>query len=792
MFCKNIDSCLNEIRSYLQGSNIGKCLVINSENYNELQDIRRRLEADQTIKCFYISKYCDLSSFPDIDKAIHHISIYSGKSVLIGLSQALMLQSKGELIDTIDYVLHKSFKGYTIILLDHCESILTGQINRDPRLKNRIILLNGDRSKLPKIEIINIKEDYDEFNCLPKNVEKSLFKTMESNDVDSTFGLLDKLERMTDSELDSRRTIRFFTNRTIKMFEYSEYTMIGIDSIYILLSQKYNEIARGTKQSYGTEKQWKWLANLLGDRGSLRELINEKIGDICHLSDIFTKIHNQNDVNLKWLLWIAMKVFGVQDNSYLSLVSDNCSKYSDLERELYFAITRKKISDNTFQKLYRERKNLLKSLNEDFNLARDYCDKVVGSKDGIYYLTDLTDVEKYSFMNMLHNYEYSVTERSQIIHNFSVNLGLYYQKYDFNEAVIKLGKEDGFRDEISAYFNNYRQQKIINKITAEHIDTVQRYAIDRPYNLILPRSKIVNELDKNNAQCFFFDALGVEYLSFIKAKCQQLGLLATVYIGHCELPSITSQNKEFLKYFADFKKIDELDEIKHDINKYNYEKCKLPIHLFDELNIIEEQLKNISSMLYRDEFEKAVIISDHGASRLCVLFNDENNDVIELDHPGEHNGRCCPTKTDPQLPYAAFENEYSILANYYRFKGSRRANVEVHGGATLEETLVPIIVISRRPVDLEITFEQSELTFKPHTVLELSMYSNHAIKDPKLRINNKFYSGKFTVDNKHIKFQLDGIRSKGTYEAEVYDGSQFLGKTHEFTIVKKTREQELF
>ena len=34
------------------------------------------------------------------------------------------------------------------------------------------------------------------------------------------------------------------------------------------------------------------------------------------------------------------------------------------------------------------------------------------------------------------------------------------------------------------------------------------------------------------------------------------------------------------------------------------------------------------------------------------------------------------------------------LPNYDRFKGSRKANVEVHGGATLEEVTVPIIEIS--------------------------------------------------------------------------------------------------
>ncbi len=40
--------------------------------------------------------------------------------------------------------------------------------------------------------------------------------------------------------------------------------------------------------------------------------------------------------------------------------------------------------------------------------------------------------------------------------------------------------------------------------------------------------------------------------------------------------------------------------------------------------------------------------------------------------------------------------------HYDRFKGSRKANVEVHGGATLEEITVPIIEITYNPGKVEV------------------------------------------------------------------------------------------
>ena len=36
-----------------------------------------------------------------------------------------------------------------------------------------------------------------------------------------------------------------------------------------------------------------------------------------------------------------------------------------------------------------------------------------------------------------------------------------------------------------------------------------------------------------------------------------------------------------------------------------------------------------------------------------------------------------------------------------RFKGGRKANVEVHGGASLEEVAVPIIEITRKQTNIE-------------------------------------------------------------------------------------------
>ena len=70
------------------------------------------------------------------------------------------------------------------------------------------------------------------------------------------------------------------------------------------------------------------------------------------------------------------------------------------------------------------------------------------------------------------------------------------------------------------------------------------------------------------------------------------------------------------------------------------------------------------------------MIADHGASRLAVINESETS--VEVAEKGMHSGRCCPKADISEKPDSATEeNGFWCLANYDRFKGGRKANVEV-------------------------------------------------------------------------------------------------------------------
>ena len=261
---------------------------------------------------------------------------------------------------------------------------------------------------------------------------------------------------------------------------------------------------------------------------------------------------------------------------------------------------------------------------------------------------------------------------------------------------------------------------------------------------------------------YFVDALGVEFLNYIHQKCAAKGLFVETKVGKCNLPSITPVNKEFVDVFrssgaevVDF--IKDIDKDKHEaIGDYNFEKSQYPIHLIDELSVIDKVIANVYSKLSSNKYTKAYIISDHGASRLAVIKKSVL--PIASNRTGTHGGRVSEyNELTKNLPHAIHEGNLCILAGYDRFDGSRPAAVETHGGATLEEVVVPIISITmnRTVWEFKVMNDGNKVLFSYKTQPVLVIWSKNELTNLEIRVNGKMYSGKPDEDQKTFRFELD-------------------------------------
>jgi hypothetical protein len=781
MYCNNIHECFEEISAYCCGEKTGYPLLVNTENNDAFQDILHRLSGDESKKCIYVSENVQPNGLPNPD---YIMELIKGPEnyVLVGISQAMMLKSQASVEQAIDKLLHLPIRGYAVVLLSHCRHYLQKFMAYDDRIKNRVVLVAGQTLPLPQITLVKKKEEC--IDCKP---------------LENMPSLLSYLEKMTDRQVVEHPRITVVTKFSPELFKDAVYAISAHDGIYESLCRTYSDIAAATRKEYGTDEQWAWLAEQIKPNESFSAVVYHMFGTTSDLSSYLRSVRRYTNQNEYWMLWLSLKVFGARNNQYLTRVLQNSQTVDDFEEHIYCDLLEMEHTDPNFSRCYEERKILIDSLPENLPLIDTYCNRVAKhGQNAIYYLTDSSEREEFELVCCLSNYDYRESDIMSALHQSFPELAKYLHEFKFDEANTKLSEKDTpLRNILTRYFQNYKLQKLTNRIDPSFLKQVETFANERPYNKLRPRSSVVQSMDKKGAQLFFFDALGVEYLAYIQAKCKEYDLISEISVCHCELPSITMKNKEFLQFFPSDNcvKIEDLDELKHHSQVFDFRKRPEPIHVFRELEIIDNTLRQIQSQLAQGCYQKAIIVSDHGASRLAVLYNHENQSLLEMDEPGEHSGRCCPVDEDPHIPFAAYEDGYVILANYERFKGSRKANVEAHGGASLEEVVVPVITISKQPDNIEMYFINPVIKLKIKEQAKITLFSNIPLQSPRLCVNGKFYNGTFFTDHRHVQFVMPDLkRSKPEgYRAEVYDGEKNLSVTLSFQIKREgAKEVEYF
>ena len=775
MYCKTVTEGFQEINAYCTGKPLGHPLLVNLENFNDFQTVLQRLEADVSKQCIFVSQFMQKNGLPTIDDAITKIT-GKGTFVMVGASQAAMLRNEAAVDALVDELLGLSISGYAIVLMDHCKKFIDRYLQRDPRCDRHVVLVEGNIAPLPQIKLTD-----NEAVCVG-------FKPL-----NGIQGLLKYLEKVDDTKIQVHPSLTILTNFKTSLFKQSMYSVSESAGIYDAVCQKYHDLAL-TKNEYGTQEQWGWLLNEMNDMDTFSEFVCSKFGGTSNLTAYLDNVIESGDKEKIWLLWLAMQVFGAGANKYVSRIITHSNSVDTFEGSLYNELLSIKHDESMFDTYYMERKYILESMPENLPYIDDYCDKIgMHGKYAVFYLTSGSERERYEFAKCLSIYEYSDEEITKVLKNGFQDIYCYMQPFVFDMSNTKLPDVDNYlRDELTSYFAQYKQQKLTNRIFNDFITKVDNYAVDRPFMKLQPRSSIVSKINKDKAGVFFFDALGVEYLAYIQDKCEKYGLVSEISIGRCELPSITSENKEFENTCLNIKKISDLDELKHHSTTYNYTTCPYPIYLFRELEIIDTELRRIQSQLAQGIIQKAVIFSDHGASRLAVLYGKESTSNIELDEKGVHSGRCCKIDEDPNLPQASYEDGYSVLANYERFKGGRAANLEVHGGATLEEVLVPVITLMRKPDNIIYCFEDPVIKFKMGQDAKIVLFSNISMKQPRIQVNGIFYDGIFVGDKKHAEFVMPELKRTNSYEAIIYDGDKNVGVTLNFSIERATKQKNLF
>lgn len=749
------------------GRDDGLPLIVDVQNRKDLAELVQHYNVGKT-KVIRASDYCAKDELPQFDKLLHDLAVQDVVAIVIEATWFLKLQGEAELRNFLLTLLNLNIPGHIIFVTYQCSPYLK---MRDPRLSRRILIVKGYETLIP--EVIFAESSLP----LPKECTKI-------RGIEKFAGIAEEKEQ---------QSVYMITNKKREFFPRSLYRLSSLQDAYeaILLKDGLTSVLT---REMGTALQWQYALQLLSQKESWAELIDGTFGDHKHLEFAFPNyIHF--DANKQWLYFIALKLFGAKGNWCLATAAKQANSVTDFATQAYRCLLEKSVQDKEFWECYKSRKVVLQQMGNPGTELAAYC-KLVFSKgeDSLFYLTDNTLKEKETIFAYLDKYGSNLEQGKlmQVLEKVYPALHAYLLPYRFEKELL------------NQYFQQYKYQKVINKVIPKFEEIVKEQALKREYNLILqPRSSLIEGLDSNAAKLYFVDAMGVEYLSYILSVCKKLEIFANITVCRAELPTITSRNKEFVSFFegkgCPVVSDKEIDEIKHQgKNDYDfYKNSKLPIHLISELAEIEKVLCRIKEDLQSGRFTHVFMISDHGASRLAVLHDTEN--IWEMSEKGKHSGRCCPKgDVDTQPEFATDAEDFWALANYDRFKGGRKANVEVHGGATLEELCVPIIELTYLADKLEVklmplegvAYEGGipivEVSFRKKAGLKV--FITATLPDLKICVNDNYYDCEM-VDTNNYKVVMPDLKKQDTYFADIYSGNNLIVEKLPF-IIKKEGQRE--
>ena len=751
----NIEACVKKIDKYLKKENV-QPYIVDVQTTEELSDIVEHYNVGEN-SFISLGDYCKNDEYPRIDSFLDDLSKKTGVTFVTELSTFLKLQGERVLKETLKNILGLNAKGHIVILTYQCKKFLNFF---DPRLSNRIYIFNTDETS-----------------------KKSLVFTSGKILLQDDATVVDGLNNVAHYyENTNHEPLYVITQKGREAFPYSLISITNLSKPYSALCMK-DTYTKELAESLGTDEQWAFALEKLTENLSWGEIIDLEFGNHNTLELAFNN-YRFFESNKKWLYFIALKLYGSKNNWVLNKAAREATSHKDFIKQIYRSILDVNPNDKSFVEYYKQRKVALSQLENPMEEVADFC-KMVAIKgiDAIYYLTDNTQKEKEMIITLLDKYgvDYGKDKLNKILKIVYPDLYAYLSEYRFKNELF------------DSYFSQYKYQKVINKIFPEFLDIVAEQSEKREYGLILsPRTSLVEKIDRTKSQLYFMDAMGVEYLGYIMSICSELDLSASVKVCCCELPSITEVNKEFVELFSSSNypvvPVKELDEIKHHgQGDYDYRNTKLPLYLIRELEIIREILSKINEKLINEPISKVIMISDHGASRLAVI--NEDGKLIEMAEKGEHSGRCCSKNDlDSQPPSATDAGEYWSLANYDRFKGGRKANVEVHGGATLEEVTVPIIEITKKSDDIEITIMESVITVSYKKKASIKLFSKTKINDVSVCVDGMYFDA-VEIDDNIYQVDMPQIKKAKTYNLDVYSAGCPVVEGLSFTV-KKEGSQE--
>lgn len=258
---------------------------------------------------------------------------------------------------------------------------------------------------------------------------------------------------------------------------------------------------------------------------------------------------------------------------------------------------------------------------------------------------------------------------------------------------------------LKEYFSYYRRNKIANAIPTNADEMISTINLDAlPY-----RYSEISAYQNEDTFIIWVDAMGSEWqgiLTWLLSERLQNATIVNNKVVQATLPSETMFNDQWNSLGMNYTKLNGLDKLAHNgcIDDKAYEAC-----IAQQLSFMDQVVREAKERISKHQI--VIITGDHGTSRPAALafHMDEYAHIPPKGSKVMAHGRFCKVAdgnaphTESELSKKLGEDYYLVYSNYGHYSVSGNAAGyndeetstygELHGGATPEEALVPVIVI---------------------------------------------------------------------------------------------------
>ncbi|MFI3250958.1 MAG: BREX-4 system phosphatase PglZ [Eubacteriales bacterium] len=483
-----------------------------------------------------------------------------------------------------------------------------------------------------------------------------------------------------------------FSTRYAKEFRpvVGNYTLEIVTDPFDYLTRWVQTSGAPLEKNYGTPEQWASLVPYVRkSKGNLSDVICRAFNILQFNPKQILGQWSTLTANHRWLFFLWFKLSLNSDRDYISSAVKQCSNIEELSQSLECFIF-SCLEHPYFLEFALQREEALKFLGVT-SYSQEFWQAFRGlenPKEKFALLTNRTLEERTCMVELVSK----ILQQGETLETYQDVL-----KEKYPEFVLYMKESKYLKGDLLDYIQAYKTSKIADTYSEECAEQAEKYDIIAHRS----RGEILYQL-KNQFDAYYLwiDGLGVEWIDLLLEKIQKKDQSLknpAVHVAAALIPTVTSVN--MAKVTDDIiseKKFDLFDSLSHikDKSETNYQ--AVVAKQLDMMNTIADLVVKVAAANPKKDI---VITSDHGLSRLAALgFHKTEGIAVPPQGEVRNLGRYCVLSSEGScgvIPRTMRNKEVIAFKTYHHFTCSGYAPGEIHGGATPEEALVPVIHFKR-------------------------------------------------------------------------------------------------